>query len=146
MKEQFATYEIAFKFKEIGFDEECLNHYENDNENVKDFNFYLFPFCLTTGISTSRLQSNKGMENCIAAPLWQQCLDHLRDKHGIHIEIRFADKALTQYEFFVFKTFQEELHQIIENINIGDERVTYPTYYDAREKAILTAIEKYFTE
>jgi hypothetical protein len=90
MKENFASCEISLKLKELGFDEACLNYYHNDNENIDDPNYYLWDYCNTIGIKSSELQSNKGMENFIAAPLYQQVQKWLREVHNIHIDISYC--------------------------------------------------------
>ncbi|MGV8961885.1 MAG: hypothetical protein ACOH2V_00700 [Candidatus Saccharimonadaceae bacterium] len=90
MKNQFSTYEIAKKLKELGFDEECLAYYHNDNEDITDNNFYLFDYFNTIGITTTQLKSNKGMECFIAAPLWQQIIDWL----FLHLEFYYPYLSL----------------------------------------------------
>jgi hypothetical protein len=87
MEKQFVTYEIALKLKELGFDEPCLTYFHNDNENITDRTYHLFEYFSPIPITTQQLQSNKGMENCIAAPLWQQVIDWFIEKYSIYIDI-----------------------------------------------------------
>lgn len=123
----FVPYEIALKLKELGFDEECYGVFVQDKGNI------LVPISNIYYTGCALLKH-------IKAPLWQQVFDYLR-KNGIYVEIRFADKALTQYEFFVFKTYEEQVNQIIRNIKLGDSRLTYKSYEEAREQAVLKALE-----
>ena len=132
MKEQFVTYEIALALKELGFDEECLVYFNNDKyrdlictcENGMDGDFTVHHY-----------------SGDVNAPLWQQVIDWFSDAHKIFIEIRFADKALSVYEFCVYKTFKELVNNTIERIGLGNDRKVYSTYFEAREQAILKAIE-----
>lgn len=65
MKAQFVTYEIALKLKELGFDEECLAHFDSTSyqdlihncENVMEGDFVV-----------------ESVGNSLKAPLWQQAL------------------------------------------------------------------------
>lgn len=144
MNRQFVTFEIAKKLSELNFDEPCLGLFKIHNENK--ITNQLVPVGQSEYCS---FRSEKSPENktkdwdrfWVLAPIWQQVKEWLSETHKIYIEIRFADKALTQYEFFVFRTFEEEVHQVVDNIKIGDDRLTYPTFKEAREQAILKAIE-----
>jgi hypothetical protein len=76
MKEQFVSYQIAKKLKELGFNEPCLGEWQN----------------LKTGVNLVIDEEDRifdvavlGAE--IKAPLRQQALDWLRDKHKIHVEV-----------------------------------------------------------
>ena len=74
MKEQFVTYEIALKLKELGFDELCFGEYiipENPELEIyqdNDYNMYY----------------DKPKSICLA-PLWQQVIDWFREKHNMSI-------------------------------------------------------------
>lgn len=82
----FADYETSIMLKQLGFNEECFNHYDNDNDNedLSDKSFYLQSYMHTLGVTTSQLQKNKGMEGCVAAPLWQQVEEWLWLKYQIY--------------------------------------------------------------
>jgi hypothetical protein len=70
MEKQFCTYEIALKLKELGFNENCIATFgENQVFDLQDFeqNYDTFP------------------SHIIAAPLWQQVIDWFRDKLNIKI-------------------------------------------------------------
>ena len=107
MKEQFVTYEIALKLKELGFDEECFGLYKNK---------ILFRYYETF--------TWNDFSNSIKAPLWQQVIDWLREEHGIHIIIN---------KTYGYVLLLNKRNPIGKN-NIGN-------YYQAREQAILKALE-----
>ena len=113
LKEQFATYEIALKLKELGFDEPCIAYYTSDKyhdlchgcENMIDGNFVI--------VDTRYLK----------APLWQQIEDWLRENHDKHIRIQEGyTPSKHYYEFEIpWKTFK--------------------TYHQAREHVILRILQ-----
>ena len=117
MKKQFVTYEIALKLKELGFDEECLGYYTITNKGL------LYPYNMHEYIYRK--------DFLCAAPLWQQAIDFFREKHNIWIQI--------EMEYYDGITYN---YVIIQNngkvINFEDE---FHEYYEAREQAILKAIE-----
>jgi len=84
MKKHFATYEIAIILKEKGFNEDCLGVYI-DKE-------------LTIGLPETTLNvitkyyDILEKEEYLLAPLWQQAIDWLREKHRFIITIDFLNK------------------------------------------------------
>lgn len=129
MKEQFVTYEIALKLKELGFDDICFCIYNrerslrfNNMHNPKD------------RYKNCKLAKNNGK---IPAPLWQQAIDWLRI-NGLSIIFRYYIPE--SYAFTIQPTFEKYKH-----ISGGIfDRSIYDApdgYYIAREQAILKAIE-----
>ena len=126
MKDQFATYEISLKLKELGFNEECLAIYINlvlkpiiQKPISGEFN-YKFKSVRNSVIVNS--------ENC-SAPLWQQVIDWFRDKHNLDVII---SSNLLGYGFIIYNRYPPK--------NILDNRV-FQTYFEAREQAIFKALE-----
>lgn len=115
MKRQFVTYDIALKLKELGFNEECIGFY------------YLYEskehFLISTVYNTNSSWEDK---ISMSAPLWQQVVDWLREKHDIVIDIARIHNNSDNYHFAI--NLQWEYHE-------GD-------YHQAREQAILKAIER----
>lgn len=72
MQNQFVTYEIALKLKELGFREDCL---------------YYFDSFKYTGSSSAFWDNYNKSELLISKPLYQQVIDWLREEHGIHVII-----------------------------------------------------------
>lgn len=122
MKEQFVTYDIALKLKVLGFDEECLARYLVVTEWEKP-----------TG--EIRLQISNNCTNThnalFKAPLWQQAIDWLREKYQLHIYIDFYDTYA-----FAIKCEKDQYYN-----RFGSFEMELKTYHEAREQAILKAIE-----
>lgn len=77
MNDQFVTYEIANKLKELGFNVPCLAVYGTNGE-----------FEYTHKISQFSPMSNSQSSSFLpTAPLWQQAIDWLREKYGYHFEL-----------------------------------------------------------
>ena len=130
MKEQFVTYEIALKLKELGFNESCLGYYTITNKGL------LYPYNMYEYIYRK--------DFLCAAPLWQQVIDWFRDKHHTNIEInRFPN--ISKWGFIVTDmTIIPKQQTRKENINMS-LKVTdvrgFDEYFECREQAILKAIE-----
>ena len=134
MKEQFVTYEITLKLKELGFNEECLAAFSDDEyhdllhlcENHTEGNFT---------IESSRYR--------IKAPLWQQAIDWFLKKKHLYIDITFKEVKGPKIEGINSVYFDIEIYSIFG----GDAWKKYrfseisDDYYYAREQAILKAIE-----
>ena len=130
MKNQFVTYEIALKLKELGFDEFCFAHYCNGDLITK-----------TAILKSSTMQyyqqnninpSNQYKDQKCTAPLWQQAIDWLREKYNIHIYIDFYDGLYG----FAIKLNKEKLYN-----RCGSFEPGFKNYPEAREQAILKCIE-----
>jgi hypothetical protein len=129
MKEQFVTYEIALKLKELGFDEECLGWFWGKNPKL----------------ALGHVKITELIGTAILAPIWQQAFDWFREKHDIHITIDFAvrlnESTLKITEIVGWNSkieycrvgFDLEYTLLCTNGNVS--------YYEAREQAILKAIE-----
>lgn len=94
MKEQFVPYEIALKLKEKGFKqpksevEISINHYYSNKGVISSYQYF----------SMNDVEKfNKNLDWTIYAPLWQQVIDWLREKHFIDIMIRQTQKDGTAY-------------------------------------------------
>ena len=131
MKEQFVTYEIALKLKELGFDEFCFAHYFNGDLITK-----------TAILKSSTMQyyqqnninpSNQYKDKKCTAPLWQQVIDWFREVKNINVEVWYDN---TQDDGFPW------LYEIyIDNKEHQHDGSYYDSFYEAREQAILKAIE-----
>ena len=134
MEKQFVTYEIALSVKELGFNEECLACYSPHLGNGV--------FELTSkGSSNEKSSFNErfikaGAVNGCSAPLWQQVIDWLREKHGIIIGFMNVN-IHTNLEFMWCISTVEEIELNLPN---KSERC-FKDYPKAREQAILKAIE-----
>ena len=130
MKEQFATYEIALKLKELGFNEECICFY-----NDLGILFYQSLPARYDGYRVIEQIDFKIFEEDITAPLWQQVIDWFRDIHGIKLTI---DTDITLSWIYSIQSLHPEATYV--GNYITSTRV-YSTYEEAREQAILKSIE-----
>ena len=93
MEEQFVTYEISLKLKELGFDEECVAvYFKNKFQLVKGFH-----------INKVDLHVADEMDSTLA-PILQQVIDWLRNEHDIVIEIvwqKYFDTYANSYAYEV---------------------------------------------
>lgn len=127
MEEQFVTYEIALKLKELGFDEEVLATYDTDKLDTKN-DLKIFAFSVP----------NKGIFEegfkrgwCIKAPLWQQVIDWFRENHQI----------LTNPLIEIKGVYSWVIAWPISSYEVETEHIQAENWYRAREYAILKAIE-----
>lgn len=121
MKEQFVTYEIALRLKELGFDEECFGYYTEQH----DGSYFLCVYQEEEEFSKIR----------IGAPLWQQVIDWFYDK-GIFIIISMDITSMWIYQ--VGPGFPP-MEKIIPQWIASDYVYNNPN--EAREQAILKVIE-----
>ena len=125
MKEQFVTYEIAKKMKGFGFNEPCLAVYYD--KEFKTYGSDFFKIAVPSGIVLNENLTG----DTIAAPLWQQVIDWLREKHKI--EVTQTPSIELEKGFFQFNITRDKPHN--EDFESGK------THNKAREAAILKALE-----
>jgi hypothetical protein len=123
MNNQFVSYHIALALKELGFDEPCFGMF-NKEGTIK------YVLDLNHCDSQEKCEYIFGI-GFILAPLWQQAIDWLREKHKINI---FSHSLINSKDF---RFVVEKLRQPIVDHNI-EFTESYPK---AREQAILKAIE-----
>lgn len=121
MEKLFATYEIAKKLKELGFDEPCLGRWNKHSV----YNGEIVPviICITTPKNSEIANSS-----LIAAPTWQQVIDWLLEKHLIFITVQCEEWLHT----FCGKIEDED--GFIETEDTND-------YHEALTKAIEEALK-----
>ena len=124
MKEQFVTYEIALKLKELGFDEECFGRYEGTDYYLEKWNGVKLEPTHTTSQNTFSWQ-------LASTPLWQQVIDWFREKHNIWIQIEMQYYDGITYTYTIIQN----------NGKVIKSEEEFHEYYEAREQAILKAIE-----
>lgn len=128
MKEQFVTYKIALKLKELGFNKGCFGAYQLTFEEESE------PFKIVEIIPLKWYDNNNhrldGALIC-TAPLWQQAIDWLREKHLLNISIRVMVDSR-------YNGWSVEIRRDRKYIGEG---LCYQTYERAREHAILKALE-----
>lgn len=108
MEKQFVPYELAVKFKDLGFKRTCLAEYI-------DGTFYL---------STS-LNSKKKVRTIASAPLWQQAFDWFRTEYNLTGIILPYDEA--REDLFMYNILRRR----------GTIRVPFPCSYEEARQACL---------
>lgn len=82
MKNQFVTYEIAQRLKELGFNEPCLKWYSSNGK-------------LHNNVGDILSENQNTLYGCCAAPLWQQIIDWLYYPHNIVIGYDYQTDLFT---------------------------------------------------
>ena len=117
MSNQFTTYEIALALKELGFDEECIGFYYNENN---------FEIAIPDVV---KVICDKF--NYIKAPLWQQVIEWFRNLHNIYIWISYSKGYDNPYSSYI----------ITLNKTNGITTGYCKLYEESRKRVILKAIE-----
>lgn len=134
IEEQFLTYELSYKLKELGFNDKCIGYYETQEKNLV-IN-YDNTVQLTEEQKKRPLLYQQEITNlnlpqwAIAAPLWQQVIDWLREEK--YIEIILIPSELLD-------TKVRSSGRIIINANYSN--IDLNDYYITRIQAIKKAIE-----
>lgn len=115
LEEEFLPYEIALIFKELGFNEECLGCFLDTK--------LLFEYCIKQD-----LNELSTYPDVLLAPLWQQAINWIREKHTIFVGVMpcYTIGLITYFPFCDGFDYKEEVD----------------TFKIAREQAIYKAIEK----
>ena len=122
MKEQFAPYEIALKLKEKHFNEQCLAFFNGVGDDM------LQP------IDTDFINFRE-IGDCVAAPLWQQVTDWLREKHSYIINVDFIFRPMLAS----YPAWTSELYSM-SNYDYIIAEYDRDTYEEARQEAIKHAL------
>ena len=77
IQNQFCSYEIALKLKELGFDEKCFGYYGNKYGEVELFSEFVLDHSKNIFYTQSRTETS--------APLWQQVIDWLFSKKLLYL-------------------------------------------------------------
>lgn len=161
MIDQFVTYDIALKLKELGFDEECFGyytpmkewmmegtkfnperHFHGCNWANSDNTMYFMYLQNSFGDRTRTVRNSsftKAIHN-ISVPLWQQVIDWFREIHHLHINFMIEDSYDVNDKTWKFE---------ILNTNWGGDKVVYTlyrgkgfkTFNEMRESAICKSID-----
>ncbi len=158
MEKEFTTYEISLKLKELGFDEKCFGyyrpmkswmmegnkfnpapHFHGCNWSSSDNTMYFMYVSNSFGDRTSTTHNSyftKANTN-IAVPLWQQVIEYIKNTYDIYILIIPANRC---YNIEISKYDENDDRNVVLDLD-GLEFKDFLSYRDAREQAILKAIE-----
>jgi len=127
IQNQFCSYEIALKLKELGFEERCLGLVCDDGSII---------------IHQANKHDQFYNQTCLA-PLWQQVIDWFREKHkysvSIHVDENNSTPSDIKYWYCIDSFFEVPNNKIVRE---GIEEVdNFSSFEEAREQAILKAIK-----
>jgi hypothetical protein len=120
MKNEFVSYEVALKLKELGFDEPCLCAY--------DKNEMLYHSHKTDKLFTIL---NSNLSNQCSTPLHQQVFCWFREKHNLYAVII---PTITMYWTFKTMTVVEGIVEVPPYNHVDGN--DYPTYEKAEIESI----------
>lgn len=123
MNNEFVSYEIALKLKELGFDEPCFTYYYEINSNLRTH--------LVVDINKAWTYSGKTNLGFTLAPLYQQVFKWLRNKYGIDFSI---NTIYSMYNKNTSKKYSGVINNKTVYINVG--------FYDNYEEAELAGLQK----
>ena len=89
-EDNFVTYEIAKSLQEKGFNWLCFCFYKTNKEGE---------VYLNSQLSECNIESAT-ISGEIIAPLWQQAIDWLREKHDIHVLPVLTKKGFYQWQIY----------------------------------------------
>ena len=123
MNNEFVSYEIALKLKELGFDEPCLTYYYELTSNLRTH------IGVDIGNAWTYLGNNK--LGFTLAPLYQQVFKWFREKHNIDISI---NTIYSKYNENTIKKYSGVIDTKTMYTNVG--------FYDNYEEAELAGLQK----
>ena len=105
MNQFYVPYKLSLKLKKAGFKEETYAFY-NQKGKGKDL-YFSSGFYDTSNWN----QDEKGLDSLVSAPMYQQVVDWLREKHDLIVEARYVgygdDKQYFEAEVYI-KDFDGE--------------------------------------
>jgi hypothetical protein len=125
MNNEFVSYEIALKLKELGFDEPCFTYYYELNSNLRTH--------LVVDINNAWTYLGNTNFGFTLAPLYQQVFKWLRNKYDIDISI---NTIYYKYNENISKKYRV----VIDNETVFKYLGFYDTYEEAQKECILDLI------
>ena len=126
MKEQFVTYEIALKLKELGFNEPCFAFYGLSRDDYKTIRLSIFQ-----NLKTDYLPDIHHLDVTCDAPLYQQAFRFFRAKYMLSGEI------------YIFKNIWNfDIEDISNSIQLyTSDIMCYNSYEEAELECLVKLIE-----
>jgi hypothetical protein len=134
MNNEFVSYEIALKLKELGFDEPCLTYYYELNSNLRTH----------LGIDINNAWTYSGNTNFgfTLAPLYQQVFRWFREQFNWQSSIEATNDQRSHelgFNYWIWNNVTgEEHHTMPKNRPSGDW--CFKTYEEAQKECILDLI------
>ena len=130
MKEQFVTYEIALKLREIGFNEPCFGFFV-DTEKIVPASY--------TKEGTEYPKNSELILDWVSSPTWQDVIDWIRDEHNIHIEFGMHEFNKWCFGIQYIDSPMDDYPRIAKSLIWDIEDYSSPI--EVREKGILKCLE-----
>ncbi len=129
MKDQFVTYEIALKLKELKFNMPCIAGYDEwvEEDEERELKSIVNEMGIISGVELNHLAYT------ISAPLWQQVIDWLRDEKSLVIQLDYQNNKSS------YHIHKSEINYSEIEINHWNSEI-YNSYNEAKEQAILKAL------
>jgi hypothetical protein len=119
MNNEFVSYEIALKLKELGFKEQCFSFYDIEKKLYASEGYYKIGYNV--------------LNEEVIAPLYQQVFRWFRNKYGIDFSIN------TIYSRYNENT-SKKYSGVIDNKTVFTNVGFYDTYEEAQKECILNLI------
>jgi hypothetical protein len=134
MNEEFVSYEIALKLKELGFDEPCFTYYYNISGKLRTG--------IVVNIHNAWTYAGTKKLGFTLAPLYQQVFRWFREKHNWQSSIEATNDQHSHelgYNYFIWNNITgEEHHTMPKDRPSGDWCFT--TYEEAQLSCIMDLI------
>ena len=123
MEKEFIPYEQALALKELGFDDECFGFYSINNQHYDNGTLHVS----TENMFSYNIQTQKQLEFCVSAPLYQQAFRWFREKHNLNSFV--VDSKSYNWYFDI-------------NDMIKDDVISEILYFNSYEEAELECLKK----
>jgi hypothetical protein len=134
MNNEFVSYEIALKLKELGFDEPCITYYYELNSNLRTH--------LGVDILNAWTYTGNKKLGFTLAPLYQQVFRWFREQFNWQSSIEATNDQHNHelgYNHFIWNNVTgEEYHTMPKDRPFGDW--CFKTYEEAQKECILDLI------
>jgi len=123
MKKEFVTYKQALALKELGFDEQCLKEFHNQN---------LLNYSTGDENTNSDLIELYGEQDVITAPLYQQAFRWFREKYDLDSFVKPVYKSTIKVGYY----FGIDKYKGVEF------QTDFDAWYNTYEEAEQTCLDK----
>ena len=124
MDKLFVPYEIAMELKYKGYDESCFMYYRAEMDGSMQLWYHQDNNCLDA-IGSNNSDNAKWVD--CTAPLYQQAVDWLREKHNISI---FIEIGTHEYSYMIYDVGNDKRLSGLETLKFNG------TYHESLNKAI----------
>lgn len=130
MKHLFVDYEIAKELKRLGFNDPCFGFFNEDYidngvigiGNPRNYNNFEF----------NKTWRSSSVDDIVSAPLTQQAIDWLREKHKI---VLIIDKTAHNYWFY-------KIAILVDNAALQENYIFLSKDFDNYQKCIIFGVKK----